>query len=600
MGAPTPEPQRFGKYQILERIATGGVAEIYRARLDGIGGFSRTFAIKRILPHLTRNQEFVHMLVEEAKIAGLLSHANIVQILDLGSVGEHYFIAMEYVNGRDLSHILDRCAQKGITLPVPHAVYVIIEILKALDYAHNRQVMRGGRTVPLNIIHRDVSPGNVLISFQGEVKLTDFGIAKASTTAAETVTGVVKGRYDYASPEQARGEPIDQRADLFAVGVLLYELLTGHHPFRQPTEVATLEAIKKTRVTPPSEVNPDVPYSLDLVVQRCLAPDLAERYPVAASFKEALDRFFHDSGFIFSASTLAAFLRGLYPEADQRGRRFGSEDDTRQLEEIDLDDDSVSLPPVSSTAETQARPAPPPAAVPAAAPPPRSIPPAAVMSATIGRPVPPPGGGARKHETPAGFGEQSTLIRHDPVTRPGAEVPGEWGEAETVIRPENKLSEGAERPTVASAPVPGPTPGVEPPPAPAAAPPPRVDASRTRIVYRTATQVHLLYLAIAFATLIAGFAGGMVAGGAMANHAAEAQRSQPTVEVIVPTAALVTVDGVPLTGPSPRSTRLVANKRAVLHVEVPGAPAVETELTLDYNQTRILDYTSPPAPTAPK
>ena len=214
MAAPATEHQRFGKYQIVERIAAGGMAEIFKARLDGIGGFHRTFAIKRILPHLTANPEFVDMLVDEAKVAGLLSHANIVQILDLGSIDQQYYIAMEFVNGRDLGQILARCADKGITLPVPHAVYVLLEMLKGLEYAHNRQVMRGGRPAPLNIVHRDISPANVLLSFQGEVKLTDFGIAKASVKALETMSGVVKGRFDYMSPEQASGGTIDQRSEI--------------------------------------------------------------------------------------------------------------------------------------------------------------------------------------------------------------------------------------------------------------------------------------------------------------------------------------------------------------------------------------------------
>jgi len=169
MASPEAEPSRFGKYQILERISAGGMAEIYKARLDGIGGFQRAFAIKRILPHLGGNQDLVDMMVDEAKIAGLLSHANIVQILDLGSIEGQFYIAMEYVNGRDLRVLMERCNRKGITLPVPHAVFVLIEALKGLEYAHNRQVMRGGKPVPLNIVHRDIAPGNVLVSFAGEV-----------------------------------------------------------------------------------------------------------------------------------------------------------------------------------------------------------------------------------------------------------------------------------------------------------------------------------------------------------------------------------------------------------------------------------------------
>ena len=204
-------PTRIGKYRILRRVAVGGTAEIYEARLDGIGGFQRTFAIKRILPHLSEQPEFVDMLVEEAKIAGLLSHANVVQIMDLGQEQGACFIAMEYVAGPDLGQVLARCAAKGITLPVPHAVFVVIEMLKALEYAHTRQVMRDGQLVPLDVVHRDISPPNILLSLQGEVKLTDFGIAKASVNALQTVSGVIKGRFDYMSPEQSAGDPVDPR-----------------------------------------------------------------------------------------------------------------------------------------------------------------------------------------------------------------------------------------------------------------------------------------------------------------------------------------------------------------------------------------------------
>lgn len=582
MGAPQPEPQRFGKYQILERIAAGGMAEIFRARVDGIGGFQRTFAIKRILPHLTKNQDFVAMLVEEAKIAGLLSHANIVQILELGNVDDHYFIAMEYVNGRDLAAILGRCREKGITLPVPHAAFVVIEMLKALEYAHNRQVMRGGRTVPLNIVHRDISPANVLVSFHGEVKLTDFGIAKASVKALETMSGVIKGRFDYMSPEQARGDQVDQRADLYAVGVVLYELLTGRHPFRQKGEAATLDAIRKGIFELPSSVNPDVPPSLDQVVLRALAPDINERYQTAGQLKEALDRFFHDSGFIFSASTLAAFTRGLFPEADLKARvtKNPAEEDTRLLEEISLDQDEPAAPtrPAAIPEKLISRPTPPAPLVPPPVPKPPVV-------------RGPTSSASSRHPHPAGFGEASTLIRQDPVTRPG----NDWAEAETVIRPgEGKLPpEIAERPTVAS-PQPAEPQGARPPA-------PKLETGRTRVVYRTAMQVHLVYLALAFTTLVAGFAFGVLAGSAGAGRAATAQRgSDPTVEVVVPDGATVTVDGIALTGPSPRRAQLKPNTPARLHVEVPGASPVETELKLDYNQTRVMEFTAASLAVPPK
>ncbi len=322
MNVAKPAIQTFGKYQILERIATGGMAEIYKARLEGIGGFLRSFAIKRILPNLSQNSEHIAMLVDEAKVAGLLSHANIVQILDLGQVDGIWYIAMEYVHGRDLGGVLRRARKKGLCLPVPHTVFVAIELLKGLEYAHQRQVMRGGRPVALNIIHRDVSPPNVLLSFQGEVKLTDFGIARASLKAMETVSGIVKGRFDYMSPEQAAGsKDLDQRSDLFSVGVVLYEMLTGHHPFRTDNEIGTIERVRTGKYVPVSQRNPEVPFTLETIVDRALQVNREDRYPSATAFKEALDKFFHDAGFIFTHATLASYVRGLFPEANSKPGR---------------------------------------------------------------------------------------------------------------------------------------------------------------------------------------------------------------------------------------------------------------------------------------
>ncbi|TNE85096.1 MAG: hypothetical protein EP330_27220 [Deltaproteobacteria bacterium] len=294
------------------------MAEIYKARLEGIGGFQRTFAIKRILPHLSANNEYVAMLVDEAKVAGLLSHANIVQILDLGQVDGMWYIAMEYVNGYDLGAVLKRAKERGIRLPVPHCCFLAIELLKGLEYAHQRQVMRGGRPVPLNIIHRDVSPPNILLSKQGEVKLTDFGIARASLKAMETQAGVIKGRFDYMSPEQASGaKDLDQRSDLFSAGVVLYEALCGVHPFRTDSELTTLERVRDGQYKPVSQINPEVPRALEVIVDKALRVDRRERFPTATAFKEALDKFFHDSGFLFTHATLSTYLKGLFPETSK-------------------------------------------------------------------------------------------------------------------------------------------------------------------------------------------------------------------------------------------------------------------------------------------
>jgi len=331
----TKENIQFGKYQIVEQIASGGMAEIFKARMDGLGGFQRLYAIKRILPEFAENKDYIEMLVEEAKIAGLLSHANIVQIVDLGQVDGSYYIAMEYVDGPNLAMLLERLKERKSKLPLPHAIFICLEILKALEYAHNRQIMRGGRPVPLDIIHRDICPANILLGLRGEVKLTDFGIAKASVRSINTVTGVVKGRFDYLSPEQARGEDPTQLCDIFCVGILMYQMLTGRHPFHQAEEVKTLDAIKRASFVPPVAFNPEVPPAIDRLLAQTLTASTSERFASATAMKESLDRFFHEAGYIFSHGTLAAYLKGMFPEMAEPYKK---------IDETDGDEDQETRP----------------------------------------------------------------------------------------------------------------------------------------------------------------------------------------------------------------------------------------------------------------
>lgn len=300
---------QFGKYQILEKLAAGPYSTIFKARLDGIGGFHRLFAIRRLPPSLSANSSYVDRLVEEAKLAGLLSHANIVQILDLGQIDQSYYIAMEYVNGQDLGTILRRCRAKNITLPLPHTLFMMLEALKGLEYAHQRKVLRGGRPVPLNLVHRGLLPSNILASLQGEVKITDFGLSRAH----QSVSAPSHKRLSYMSPEQLKKEPVDHRSDIFTLGVVLYEMLCGRHPFLKPSPEATRKAILRHDLKPASSVNPNVPYALEVILEQTLAINPEERFQTAAAFKESLEGFFHDSGFIFSHSTLASFLKGLFP-----------------------------------------------------------------------------------------------------------------------------------------------------------------------------------------------------------------------------------------------------------------------------------------------
>lgn len=651
MSVAASDPQRFGKYQIIERIASGGMAEIFKARLEGIGGFHRTFAIKRILPHLTVNSEFVDMLVDEAKVAGLLSHANIVQILDLGAVDDQYYIAMEYVNGRDLGKILARCREKNITLPVPHAVYVLLEMLKGLEYAHHRTVMRSGKPVPLNIVHRDISPANVLVSFQGEVKLTDFGIAKASVKALETMSGVIKGRFDYMSPEQAAGGEVDQRSDLFSAGVVFYELLTGSHPFRQPSEVATIEAIRRGGVPPPSTANPDVPPIVDEVVERALRVNPSDRFADATQFKEALDRFFHDAGFIFSASTLATFIRGLFPENETRGSaetkpavppRPRSELPVAKPDDLELEDDLRPrlVPGGVKGGDGKG---------PAVGPPAESgLKDLRTLLASL--PAAPAADGMA-----AGSGDESTVIRPNPMSNPDA-----WNEAATVIRPD-VVAEPAAAPRPGTAPAraneptsileptrvqeppgraneptavrplpggseaaPAPrTPTLEPvPPAaeaarrvgeptraptlepPRAAPVPRAPAPSVPVVApvpepepSTPGWVHVAWVFVALLTLALGVVVGVMVSSLRPAPAAVAAQVEPMVEVHFPAGARVSVAGQPLSGPSPARAAVPVGQPVVVKVEGAGYSA-ESSLTLDWNQVRVV-YFSPVEPPKP-
>ena len=234
-------PQRFGRYLLLDRVAVGGMAEIFLAKLEGLAGFEKLLAIKRILPHWSTNHDFITMLIDEAKIVVQLVHPNIVSVYELGKEEQSYYIAMEYVEGVDLRRLFEACQSPSPRLPLPLAVQIIVEVLRGLAYAHRREGSSGER---LEIVHRDISPQNILLSYDGQVKITDFGIARAANRSTETATGTLKGKYAYMSPEQACQEPVDARSDLFSVGVLLYELFCGVRLFARATDLGTLEAVR--------------------------------------------------------------------------------------------------------------------------------------------------------------------------------------------------------------------------------------------------------------------------------------------------------------------------------------------------------------------
>jgi len=291
----------------------GGMAEIYLARQSGLEGFEKKLVVKRILPHLAENEDFVKMFLHEAKVAARLNHANIAQIFDLGreETTGSYYIAMEYIHGEDLRRISKQAEAQGRDLPVGLVMRMVADACAGLDYAHKRADEQGR---PLDIVHRDVSPQNILVSFDGSVKVVDFGIAKAADQATVTRSGVLKGKYSYMSPEQAAGQRVDCRTDVFAIGVVLWELLTGTRLFKRASDVATLNAVAECRVDPPSSANPRLPPSVDVLVMRALTRDPNERFQEAVELQVAIEDWLVRNQQAASSAHLAAFMQDLYAE----------------------------------------------------------------------------------------------------------------------------------------------------------------------------------------------------------------------------------------------------------------------------------------------
>jgi hypothetical protein len=300
----------FGRYQLVERIAVGGMAEIYRGRMVGPGGFEKPVAIKKILPRLARDERFIRLLVNEAKINASLSHANIVQIHDLGLNEEgEYFLVLEYVHGRDLRAILEESRAQGLGISKECALFVVGEVCAALDHAH---LMAAPDGKPLGLIHRDVSPANILCSYAGEVKLTDFGIAKQIEEAS--IVGTLKGKFAYMSPEQARSGPLDQTTDLFSLGAILFELLLGCRLFDGPTDFETLQAVREAGITRPRDLVPEFPPLLEAILLKVLSPRPRDRFQSASELGTALREFrFSLSSAGGGATELAALVARLFP-----------------------------------------------------------------------------------------------------------------------------------------------------------------------------------------------------------------------------------------------------------------------------------------------
>jgi len=302
-------PTQFGPYLLLERISVGGMAEVYKAKEYGVEGFERTVAVKRILPHVAEDDEFIAMFKDEAMIAVQLNHGNIAQIYNLGNEQDSFYIALEYINGRDLRAIFQKCQQQSRPMPVAQACYVIMKICEGLDYAHNKKDKYNRE---LHIVHRDVSPPNILVSFEGEVKLIDFGVAKAAGRASRTQAGILKGKFGYMSPEQVRGMPLDRRSDVFSVGVVLFEILTGNRLFQAETDFATLEKVRAVDVPRPSSLNPEIPKPLENIIYKALAREPEQRYQSAIELHDELQAFMFAQGLFYSRKDLAAWMRQQY------------------------------------------------------------------------------------------------------------------------------------------------------------------------------------------------------------------------------------------------------------------------------------------------
>jgi len=328
----------FGRYQLLKKIASGGMGQVLLAK-KGQDDFEKLVVLKRILPHLVEDEEFFTMFRDEAKITMRLDHPNIARINEFGVEGGVHYIEMEYVAGEDMRRIEKRAAAVGKGIPIGVIIRIIADAAAGLDFAHKARDAKGA---PLNLVHRDVSPQNVLVGFDGSVKLIDFGVAKAAGRSQHTATGILKGKFPYMSPEQAQGEDLDCRSDVFALGIVLWEQLTGRRLFKGENDLATQRLVRACQVPAPSSVEPSVPTGLDPIALKALAKDPKDRFQDAAELRNALEDFALQNAIPTSASNLFSFMQELYAE------RIAKEADPRFFEEdsglTDLDVGGLSKP----------------------------------------------------------------------------------------------------------------------------------------------------------------------------------------------------------------------------------------------------------------
>jgi serine/threonine protein kinase len=299
------------RYRVVEKLESGGMAEVFRAESEGLQGFRKQVAIKRVLPHLSEKKKFIAMFLDEARLSAQLSHSNCVQVFDIGVGDNAFFIVMEYVDGANLKGIAESVKKQGKDFPVPAAAWVAHEICKGLSYAHELTDPNG---MPMNLVHRDMSPPNVLVTKYGEVKIVDFGLAKASSQLEKSEPGIIKGKFSYLSPEAALGQEVDKRTDIFAVGIILWELLAGQRLFLGDTDFQTVKKVQVAQVPAISQINRKVPPELERIVNKALAKDMLQRYGTSRELGQDLSRFLFSYGEPISSYDIAGIVQGTMRE----------------------------------------------------------------------------------------------------------------------------------------------------------------------------------------------------------------------------------------------------------------------------------------------
>ena len=293
------------RYRVVEKLESGGMAEVFRAESEGLQGFRKQVAIKRVLPHLSSKKKFISMFLDEARLSAQLSHSNCVQVFDIGVGDNAFFIVMEFVDGANLKAIIEHIKKSGRDFPVEAAVYIGLELTKGLAYAHELTDNNG---TPLHIVHRDMSPPNVLITKNGEIKIVDFGLAKANSQLEKSEPGIIKGKFSYLSPEAAMGQEVDLRTDVFAVGIILWELLAGQRLFLGDTDFQTVKKVQGAVVPPISGINKKVPLELEKIINKSLARDPQQRYLTARDLGMDLSRFMFKYGVPVSTFDIASLV----------------------------------------------------------------------------------------------------------------------------------------------------------------------------------------------------------------------------------------------------------------------------------------------------